>query len=75
VIRENRPLTVCEAFEEVGFSKSSFHTIFVEKLELHHAVAKFVPLLMTVEQKVNHVTVNQKVSEHSNPDETFCKVS
>ena len=57
VIRENRPLTVREVSEEVGICKSSCHTILTEKLKMHHAAAKFVPCLLTEEQKQNRVTV------------------
>jgi lambda repressor-like predicted transcriptional regulator len=44
-IHENRRLTVREVSEEVGISKSSYHTILD---------AKFVPHLLTDELKANH---------------------
>jgi len=50
VIRENR-LTVREVFEEVVICKSSCHTILTEKLKMHRVAAKFVPRLLTEEQK------------------------
>ena len=61
VIRENRRLTVREVSEEVDICKSSCHTIFTEKLKMHRVVAKFVPRLLTEEQKQNRVTVSQKL--------------
>ena len=53
VIRENHCLTVHEVSEEVGICKSVCHTVLTEKLKLHHVVAKFVPHLLTDEQKEN----------------------
>jgi transposase len=55
VIRENRRLTVCEVSKEVGICKSSCHTILTEKLKMPRVAAKFVPHLLTEEQKQNHV--------------------
>ena len=65
VIRENRRLTVCEV-SEVVICKSSCHTILTEKLKMHCVAAKFVPRLLTEEQKQNRVTVSQKLLDHSN---------
>ena len=58
VNREKRRLTVREVFEEVGIAKSSCHTILTEKLKMHRVAAKFVPRLLTDEQKENRVTVS-----------------
>jgi hypothetical protein len=54
VIHENYQLTVREVSDEVSISKSSCHTILTEKLEMNHVAAKFVPCLLTDEQKANH---------------------
>jgi hypothetical protein len=59
VICENRRLTVREGSEEVGICKSSCHTIFTKKLKMHRVAAKFVPCLLTEEQKQNRITVSQ----------------
>ena len=59
VIRENRRLTVREVFEKVRICKSSCHTILTEKLKMHRVAAKFVPRLLTEEQKQNRVTGSQ----------------
>jgi transposase len=69
VIRENRRLTVREVPEEVGICKSSCHTILNEKLMMHRVAAKFMPRLLTEEQKENRVTVNQELLDRSNTDE------
>jgi hypothetical protein len=51
VICENCHLTVCEVSEEVGISK--ILTILTKKLKMHRVAAKFVPCLLTDEQKAN----------------------
>ena len=73
VIRENRRLNVREVSEEVGICKSSCHTILTEKLMMHRVAAKFVPRLLTEEQKQNRVTVSQEPLDRSNTDENFLK--
>jgi hypothetical protein len=73
VIRENRRLTVHEVSEEVGICKSPCHTSFTETLMMHRVAGKFVPLLLTEEQKQNCVTVSQELLDCSNTDENFLK--
>jgi len=73
VIRENRRLTIREVSEEVGICKSSCHTILTEKLKMHRVAAKFVPRLLTEEQKQNRVTVSQELLDRSNTYENFLK--
>ena len=73
VIRENRRLTVREVSEEVGICKSSCHTILTDKLKMHRVAAKFVPRLLTEEQKQNRVTVSQDLLDRSNTDENFLR--
>jgi len=73
VIRENRRLTVREISEEESICKCSCHTILTEKLKMHRIAAKFVPRLLTEEQKQNRVTVSQEQLGRSNTDENFLK--
>ena len=73
VILANRRLTVREVAEEVSISKSSCHTILSKKLEMHRVASKFVPRLLTVDQKRNRVTVSQDLLDRSNADENFIK--
>ena len=73
VMRENRRLTIREVSEEVGICKSSCHTILTEKLKMHRVAAKFVPCLLTEEQKQNRVTGSQELLDRSNTDENFLK--
>jgi hypothetical protein len=73
VNRENRRLTLREVSEEVSLTKCSYHIILAEKLEMHRAAAKFVPRLLTHEQKPNRVAVSQERFDRSNADENFLK--
>ena len=68
-----RRLTVREVSEEGGICKSSCHTILTEKLKMPRVAAKFVPCLLTEEQKKNRVTVSQEPLDRSNTDENFLK--
>jgi hypothetical protein len=54
--RENRRLNVRDVSEEVGITRSWCHTILTEKLEMDRVAAKFVPRLLTDEQKANRFT-------------------
>ena len=71
LVRANRRLTVRELAEEVGISIGACHEILTEKLSMHRVAAKFVPRLMTEEQKALRVTVCQELFEQAGNDETF----
>jgi len=73
VIRENHRLTIREVSEEVGICKSSYHTIMTDKLKMLRVAAKFVPRLLTEEQKQNRVTGSQELLDRLNTDENFLK--
>jgi len=66
VIHGNRRLTVREVADEVGISIGSCHQIFAEKLQMHRVSAKFVPLLITDDQKENRVEINQELLANAN---------
>ena len=61
VIRGNRHLTVREVADEVGISIGSCHQIFTEKLQMRRVSAKFVPRLLTDDQKENHDEISQEM--------------
>ena len=73
VIRQTRRLTVREVAEEVGICKRLCHLILTDKLKMRRAAAKFVPRLLTDEQKENRVTVSQELFDCLNADENFLK--
>jgi transposase len=53
VVRSNRRLTVREIAEECNISVGLCHAILTEKLEMHWVAAKFVPRLLTEDQRVS----------------------
>jgi hypothetical protein len=72
-IRENSRVIVREVSEKVGITRNSCHTILTEKLELHSVALKFVPRLLTDEQKAYRVTVNPEPFHRSNAEENIVK--
>jgi hypothetical protein len=51
VIRSNRHLTVREVAEEVSISKTVCHESLTQNLDMSRIASKFVPHLLTDEQK------------------------
>ena len=71
VIRGNRRLTVREVAAEEGISIGSCHQIFTEKLQMCLVSAKFMPHLMSDDQKENHVKISQELLGNANGNENF----
>ena len=59
VIHSNHHLTICEVAEEAGISKTTFCEILTENLDMHHVAAKYVPCLLSEDQKHNCVDVSR----------------
>src|SRR5215510_11789421 len=70
-IRANRRLTVREVAEEVSISKTVCHEIITENLGMHGIAAKFVPCLLTDDEKQNRVDVSQELLDRANDDDNF----
>jgi hypothetical protein len=70
VIRSNCRLTVREVAEEVSISKTVCREILTKNLGMHHIAAKFVPCLLTDNQKQNRVDVSKELLDRAN-DDTF----
>jgi len=73
VIHGNHHLTVQEVADEVGISIGSCHQIFTEKLKMCRVSAKFVPRLLTDDQKENRVEISQELLANANGNENFFK--
>jgi len=71
VIRGNRRLTVREGVDEVGISTGSCHQILTEKLWMRRVSAKFVPHLLTDNQKENRVEISQELLANAIINENF----
>ena len=73
VIRGNRRLTVREVADEVGISVGSCHQIFTEKFQERRVSAKFVPRLLTDDQRENRFEISQELFANANGNEKFLK--
>ena len=65
VMRDCR-VTIREIAEEVDISTFSAHSILTEDLAMERAAAKFVPKLLTAEQKQLRLEVPQDVLDYIN---------
>ena len=73
VIRGNRRLTVQEVADEVGISIGSCHQILTENLQMCCISTKFVPCLLTDNQKENRILISQELLANANGNENFLK--
>ena len=73
MIRGNLRLTVREVADEVGISIGSCHQIFTEKLQMRRVCAKFVPRLLSDDQKENRVEISQELLANANGNEIFLR--
>jgi len=67
LVLSDRRLTVRMIAEELGFGKSSVHTILMEHLEMKKVCTKIIPKLLTPEQKLRRkeCCIDWKTSEES----------
>ena len=75
VIRGNRRLTVREVADEVGISIGSCHQIFTGKRQMRRVSAKFVPRLLTDDQKENRVEISRELLPMQMVMKTFLRTS
>jgi histone-lysine N-methyltransferase SETMAR len=61
-------LTVRKVAEEVSISKTVCHEILPKNLGMHRIAAKFLPRLLTDDQKRNRVDVSQELLDRANND-------
>ena len=71
LVRGDRRLTVREIAEEVGISKDSAHEILRADLNMRRVAAKFVPKLLSAEQKELRVEVAQDLLDTISTDPEF----
>jgi histone-lysine N-methyltransferase SETMAR len=64
---------VREVAEESDISLVSCHNILTEKLGMHRVAAKFVPRLLTDEQREQRVGINQELLDQANSDGNLLK--
>jgi len=71
VIHSNCHLTIHELDEEARISKTTYHEILTENLGMHYVAAISVPLMLSEDQKQNHVNVSKELVNHANMDDSF----
>lgn len=71
LVTEDRRLTVRELVEEIGISIGSVHSILTEDLKMRRVSAKFVPKLLTTEQKQLRLEIAQDMLDSANSNPNF----
>ena len=72
-VLEDVRLTVQEIVAEVGISTGSVHFILTEDLNLRRVSAKFVPKLLTEQQKELRKEISEDMLDLTNLDPEFIK--
>jgi len=73
LILQNRRLTIREIAEDAGISFGSCQAILTEKPNMYRVAAKFVPRVLTEDQKANRVNISQELLDRVSVDENFLK--
>jgi len=71
MIRSNRWLTIREISEDPNISYGSVHNILTTDLNVRRVSAKFVPRVLTVEQKQQRLSVSLELSDRAASDSRF----
>jgi len=71
IIREDRRRTIDEVSMLVGISHGSCHKILTEDFKMQHVASKFVPRLLSVDQKQRRLDVCLDLKENSANDPSF----
>ncbi|XP_076066074.1 protein GVQW3-like [Oratosquilla oratoria] len=71
VVMQDRRVTIRGITEEVGIRTFLAHSIVTEDLAMKRVAAKFVPNLLTAEQKQLRVEVSQGMLDSTNSDPDF----
>ena len=68
LVMQDRGVTVRELVEEVGISTGSVHSILTDDLAMRRVSTKFVPKLLTMEEKQLRLEVSQDILDYANSD-------
>ena len=74
LVMQGRRVTVRELVEEVGISTGSVHSILDDDLVMRRVSAKFVPKVVTMEQKQLRMEVLQDMLDYANTDPEFLNI-
>jgi len=73
LVHQDRRRTICDIADEVGIGYGTCQRVLMEELGMHHVAAKFVPRILTCDQK-QHRVVCTELSQLASDDETLCRV-
>jgi predicted DNA-binding protein YlxM (UPF0122 family) len=73
IVHSNR-LTVREIAEECNISIGSCHDVLTTTLEMHRVVSKFVPQLLTQDQRDSRFAICQELLDRASEDHNFLKI-
>ncbi|PNF29274.1 hypothetical protein B7P43_G08953 [Cryptotermes secundus] len=71
LVMEDRRITVRELANEIGVSIGSVHSILTEDLCMRRVSVKFVPKLLTMEQKQRRLKIAQDMLDNANSNPNF----
>ena len=71
IIRADQRLTIREVAEDVGIAFGTCQKILTEELQMRRVSAKFVPRLLTAEQKKDRVSICTDLRERAQNDPKF----
>jgi hypothetical protein len=70
-IRPYRRMTLWELEEEIGISTGSRHAILTQDLRMHQVSAKFVPMILTEDQRIQRIPVCEDLLRRPNGNGSF----
>lgn len=73
IIRSNRQLTIREISEDLNISYGSVQSILTTDLNMRQVTAKFVPPILTEEQKQQRLSISLELLERSASDSDFLR--
>ena len=71
LLRQDRRRTIHDIFEEVGTGYGTCQRVLTEELGMHRVANKFVPRILTADQKQQRVNVCTEIRQLASDDETF----
>ena len=71
LIRQDRRLTIRDIAEEMGVGYGTYQQVLTEELGMHRVAAKFVPRILTANQKQQRVNICTELRQLASNDETF----
>ena len=71
LVHQDRRRTIQDIAEEVGISYGTCQRVLTEELGMHRVTAKFVPRILTAEQKQLRVNICTELRQLTADDETF----